>query len=135
MDLSLTDLRIANANRNVEAFEGSHTQWNPAEWGCALGGECGELLNLLKKQRRGEPIPHVMIAEELADIILYADLLADHLGINLSTAIIHKFNKTSDRIGANVKLPTDGLVELFSTTMQYRDKERYGEEVLMQEGL
>ncbi len=44
------------------------------------------------------------IADELADTIIYADLLAMRLGIDLSEAIRSKFNVVSDRMKSDIKL-------------------------------
>ena len=62
-----------------------------------MGGECGECLNFIKKMRRGDKIDSKDIAFELADIIIYADLLAARLDIDLDTAIVKKFNITSKK--------------------------------------
>jgi NTP pyrophosphatase (non-canonical NTP hydrolase) len=45
-----------------------------------------------------------VIAQELADTVLYADLLAARLGINLGEAIRDKFNIVSERMGSDIKL-------------------------------
>lgn len=78
--------------------------WTPTDWGCALAGETGELCNKLKKMRRGEPIGQDELAEELADIVIYADLLAQRLEIDLGAAVVRKFNSVSDKYNSNVKL-------------------------------
>ncbi|NJO65998.1 MAG: hypothetical protein HC836_50410, partial [Richelia sp. RM2_1_2] len=60
--------------------ESPNVIWGEVDWACALAGETGELCNFIKKRRRGENIPVEELAKELADIVCYADLLADHLG-------------------------------------------------------
>lgn len=40
-----------------------------------------------------------MLADEIADVILYADLLARHYGINVSDAVRAKFNRVSEAQG------------------------------------
>lgn len=62
-----------------------------------MAGECGEACNLVKKLRRGENIHKDHIAHELADLVIYADLLAARLNINLGAAVVEKFNMVSDR--------------------------------------
>lgn len=70
----------------------------------------GRAADLVKKLRRrsigirGAKDPEVdvlrdEVGKELADAILYADLLANHLGIDLGEAIIAKFNEVSERQG------------------------------------
>ena len=115
--LTFDDLREANLSRCEGAFH-PISSWSPTDWACAMAGECGEACNLTKKLRRATGptmdkgkanTPTVqalipMIADELADTIIYADLLAERLGINLGTAVRKKFNRVSDRVGSSVRL-------------------------------
>jgi NTP pyrophosphatase (non-canonical NTP hydrolase) len=71
--------------------------WSPTDWACAVAGECGEVCNEIKKLRRGKDVPMDVIGDELADTIIYADLLAARLGIDLSEAIVRKFNAVSKK--------------------------------------
>ena len=101
--ISFSDLRSANVDR-VELFGHGSLEdgWNPAEWGNALAGETGELCNLLKKYIRQLPTDPTredlvtMAAEEMADIIIYLDLIGAKLDIDLADAVRSKFNKVSD---------------------------------------
>lgn len=45
------------------------------------------------------------VAEELADAVIYIDLLASRLDINLGAAVAEKFNKTSVKVGSERRLP------------------------------
>jgi hypothetical protein len=74
------------------------------DWACALAGETGEACNLIKKLRRGDAIDTEDIGKELADVVIYADLLAARLGIDLGEAVVQKFNEVSDRYGYAGKL-------------------------------
>lgn len=106
--LTFQKLRIANLSR-CEKWHGSAGvhDWNLSEWGVAMGGECGEALDAIKKINRVDSNilgnkksrEELMndLANELADIIIYADLLAARAGIDLDTAIISKFNEVSNR--------------------------------------
>jgi NTP pyrophosphatase (non-canonical NTP hydrolase) len=73
-----------------------------------LGGEVGEALNVVKKLERerhgwkGSRITIDKLAEELADIIICADLVATASGIDLPAAVRSKFNATSNKVGINV---------------------------------
>jgi NTP pyrophosphatase (non-canonical NTP hydrolase) len=84
--------------------------WSIADWSNAMAGEAGEACNVVKKIRRHEcglrgqldpPLVELRIglAEELADVYLYLDLLATKAGINLPAIIRAKFNEVSERQG------------------------------------
>lgn len=108
--LDFRDLRVQNSTR-VKRWHGPDaTPWEGTDWACAMGGECGEALNVVKKMRRaetnarndGDPDAEELradLADELADTIIYADLLALHYGIDLAAAVTDKFNRTSERYG------------------------------------
>lgn len=92
--------------------EGAHSvdgsDWSPAQWLQAVVGEIGEYANLRKKHERGDVDAETFKVEagkELADVVIYLDILAKQLGIDLGFAATQKFNEVSDRIGCNVKLP------------------------------
>lgn len=104
--LDLTTLRQINSSRSDEweTRDAAAADWNLAEWGCALAGEVGELCNLLKKDRRGDDVPQAAIAEEIADVAIYLDLLAYKAGIDLGEAIRAKFNQDSERRGFEQRL-------------------------------
>lgn len=80
--------------------------WGRLEWAVAIAGEAGELCNLIKKWRRGDHIPNIndKIAEELADVITYCDLLMQYIGRDTEEELVKKFNKVSKRIDSRVHL-------------------------------
>lgn len=83
------------------------SDWTPAQWLQAVVGELGEYANLRKKYERGDMSRGEFLAEakkELADIIIYLDILAYQFGIDLGQAVQDKFNEVSDRVGVSVKL-------------------------------
>jgi NTP pyrophosphatase (non-canonical NTP hydrolase) len=109
----LTFEQVATANR-VRAARWHpgfplEDSWNLADWSNAMCGEAGEAANVVKKLRRYEtllaggpddPSPdelREMLADELADVFCYLDLLATKAGIDLAAAIISKFNRVSER--------------------------------------
>jgi NTP pyrophosphatase (non-canonical NTP hydrolase) len=100
--LTFSQLRKANAKRNATAFDCQ--DWTPLEWGGAMAGECGEACNLLKKLRRDKKIDLKEIAHELADVVVYTDLLAFKLGIDLGEAVRDKFNIVSSRRKSLIRL-------------------------------
>lgn len=94
----------------LSAWDGSPAWWTGADWSNAMTGEAGEAANVVKKLRRIETaIVGTDPAEredllnqlgwELADVILYADLLASYYGIDLERAVREKFNHVSEREG------------------------------------
>lgn len=101
--LSFAELRLANVPRCEQVFH-SLTSWSPSDWSNAMAGECGEVANLTKKLRRGENIDTMELAYELADVVIYADLLAARLGIDLGSVVRAKFNVVSERRGSSVRL-------------------------------
>ena len=119
MLLSFEELQTVNRARCEESFHPLN-EWSPTDWACAMGGECGEALNLVKKLRRltgstdrvtlslvqylSESGLLTAIGAELADVVIYADLLASRLGLSLGECVVEKFNVTSDKIGSPKKL-------------------------------
>ena len=101
--LTFPQLRDQNVLRTQREFH-PVDDWSPTGWASAAAGELREACNLIKKLRRGEPIPLRDIADEIADTVIYLDLLAARLGIDLDKAITEKFNRTSDNLGSKVKL-------------------------------
>ena len=99
MRLDFADLRKANLARLPAFGHDTVRDWTPSDWAMATTGELGELCNLLKKRLRGEDIPQQDIAFELADTLIYLDLLAAVLDIDLAAAVIEKFNIVSVRRG------------------------------------
>ncbi|WP_375243446.1 hypothetical protein [Sphingomonas parapaucimobilis] len=77
-----------------------------------LGGEVGELLNVVKKLEReergwrGSRVDPADFADECADVLICLDKLARRRGVDLIAATIAKFNATSDKVGLPHKLST-----------------------------
>lgn len=113
--LSFDKLRQVNVTRCENAWH-KIDQWSPTDWACALAGEAGEACNLVKKLRRldSEPSAHreqrsreelaALIGKELADIVIYADLLAARLRLDLGEEVGKKFNEVSARVGSEITL-------------------------------
>ncbi len=81
------------------------------DWLTAVTGELGEAANVLKKVRRGDFTINQArpeLADELADVATYLDILAKQCGIDLGKAIIEKFNRVSDKVDSNIFIRTDG---------------------------
>jgi NTP pyrophosphatase (non-canonical NTP hydrolase) len=113
--LSFEELRKANVARCEDVFHPVNG-WSPADWAVAFAGEAGEACDAVKKLKRHydgtntakdrkteEDCIHD-IANELADTIIYADLLAARLGIDLTKAVRNKFNVVSIRMNSDIGL-------------------------------
>lgn len=99
----LARLRAANISRQSE--------WCPDQIpdlsfrGNELAGETGEACNVIKKLERerqgwaGSRATVGQLAEELADVIICVDLVAQQLDIDLWAAVVAKFNATSSARG------------------------------------
>lgn len=114
--LTFAELRWANHLR-LPQFKNKHgepahsepdgSDWSDAEWLQAVVGELGEYANVRKKLQRGDftrEEAQSMMADELADVVTYLDILAFRLGIDLGEAVRDKFNRVSDRVDCSVKL-------------------------------
>lgn len=83
--------------------------WSLSDWMTAVVGELGESANNIKKLNRvrdgvrgNSETPEQLkanLADELADTVIYLDLLAQAAGFDLDTIRDAKFAKTSRKIG------------------------------------
>jgi NTP pyrophosphatase (non-canonical NTP hydrolase) len=93
-------------------------QWNPTGVNVPLifalvelAGETGEACNVGKKLARteynlaGGTTDLEPLKEEIADVVICADLVARKAGFNLGEAVAAKFNATSRKRGFSVLLP------------------------------
>lgn len=114
--LSFDYLRARNVARCETAFHPLDV-WSGLEWAGAAAGELGEAANLTKKLRRVElgggqfskagpdsEITTEQIGRELADTVIYLDLWAARLGIDLGDAVVAAFNNKSHEIGSPITL-------------------------------
>lgn len=103
MNLTFDELKKANKERSDEVYFPIDS-WALTAWSNALAGEVGEVCNLTKKHLRDTVENKTLICDELADVVIYADLLAQKLKVNLGDVIRVKFNKTSAERGSAVIL-------------------------------
>lgn len=114
--LTFDELRCANVAR-LPLFRNSRgmpahskpdgSDWSAAQWLQAVVGELGEYANFRKKYERGDIDEHEFMRQahkELADVVVYLDILAFQLGIDLGEAVRDKFNEVSVRVGCEVRL-------------------------------
>lgn len=103
-----TTLRSANEARQREWD--ADAQITAAYRGNELAGEVGEACNIIKKLERerlgirGSRVSVEELADELADVVICADLIAMHYGIDLLEAVVRKFNATSEKVGLKTRL-------------------------------
>lgn len=106
--LHFSKLRKSNVKRQYEWD--SDNQISLSYRGNELAGETGEACNIIKKLERerlgikGSRGTKEQLAEELADIIICADLIAMHENINLERAVRDKFNATSKKVGLKTRI-------------------------------
>ncbi|MFG1227166.1 MazG-like family protein [Xanthobacter wiegelii] len=101
----LDNLRVNNLIRQAEWCPDPTQQPSLSFRGNELAGEVGEACNVIKKIERAangwrgskDTIEH--LTEELADVIICVDLIAMRFHIDLSEAVIKKFNATSEKYG------------------------------------
>lgn len=105
--LRLAEFKNRLGKRAHKTHDGS--DWSIAEWTNALAGEAGEACNIAKKIIRGDYAddPELAIGElmdEIADVVIYADLVCQRMNRQLSIAVRNKFNEKSEQIGSSVML-------------------------------
>jgi NTP pyrophosphatase (non-canonical NTP hydrolase) len=109
--LTMGEVSRAGLDRALLWHPGGLEEWTASDWGIAMAGEAGEVCNAIKKLNRlrtgaasannpaSEAEALAKVAEEIADTYLYLDLLAQRLGIDISEAVVAKFNRVSEREG------------------------------------
>jgi NTP pyrophosphatase (non-canonical NTP hydrolase) len=111
----LRDVFAVNLARCVsqDGFNHPLDSWSIAEWTNAIAGEAGEACNIAKKlirfrdQVRGNTKPgdtnevdlRHRLALELADVVIYCDLTARALGVDLEAVTVEAFNRKSEQLG------------------------------------
>ncbi|MBY6055366.1 MazG-like family protein [Leisingera daeponensis] len=107
--LTFGALRQANNTRQME-WPGNDKA-DVAFRAIEVAGEFGEVAEAVKKHLRltrgikGSTASQEDVADEMADALISLDLLAAEMGIDLSTAVARKFNRTSVKYGLNTRLP------------------------------
>ncbi len=119
MSLTFDVLRAANIARQEEVEKFRNSDWKLSAWSNAVLGELGEAANIIKKMERkdfdSDPVKmaeaKAKLADELADVQCYLDILARKAGVNLGEATISKWNEVSCRSEVNFsrRLAADGL--------------------------
>lgn len=112
----LQTLRARNTERKAVWHDNNVSTWTGADWSNEMGGECGEAMDAVKKLRRIETGvtkrgPRStdqlleLLGEELADVVITADLVGAHYELqDLGTLVIAKFNAVSEKRGLPQRL-------------------------------
>jgi len=107
MALTFNEFQAKSLARSARYFGMAVDSWTETDWACAAAGELGEACNLIKKLRRGEDVPAIEIAKELADAITYIDLLMYRLGFATGDIVAMKFNEVNARVSCPLMLSND----------------------------
>ncbi len=114
--LTFQKLRETNLSRATKWHGGDGiSSWSLSDWLTALVGELGEAANIIKKLNRerdsiqGNTAEQRAtladdLADEIADTMIYLDLLAARAGIDLEQVVRNKFNATSIKQGFTERL-------------------------------
>lgn len=97
-----------------DGFNHAIASWSLSDWMTATTGELGEAANIAKKLNRvrdgvpgnkeTEPELRAALKDEVADVFIYLDLLAQSQGFSLADAVCAKFDRTSEKIGYPYRL-------------------------------
>lgn len=108
--LDFADLARANRERCEASFHRRVARVESSIIAMALGvaEEAGEVVGaaraLLGITKRKSEIAAADVGDELADLVMYSDLLAQCLGLSLEDCIARKFNRVSERVGSPIRL-------------------------------
>jgi NTP pyrophosphatase (non-canonical NTP hydrolase) len=113
--MDFATLRSANLSRCARWHPRGLSEWSLSDWFTATMGELGEAANIAKKLNRerdglagntqSADDLRKELADEIADVAIYLDILAASEGIDLASAIASKFNRTSEKVGFPERLP------------------------------
>lgn len=107
--LRFLDFKEINTMRRKRWHAGAARLWVGPDWGNELAGETGECCNEIKKmQRHADGIPQYnfdpalaeqKLMKEIGDVVICAELIAEHFGLSLEDCVRYAFNKTSEKNG------------------------------------
>jgi NTP pyrophosphatase (non-canonical NTP hydrolase) len=117
-NISFVDLMLANFKRlpqfktkngDIAHKKPDGSDWSIAEWTNAMAGEVGEACNVAKKIRRGDydgdiELARRLLLSEIADVVIYADLICQQLNASLGDAVRQTFNEKSLKLRIDVQI-------------------------------
>ena len=98
-ELGLSQLRQANAARETAAGD-----WGLDAWLLACQHSLGKAVTQAHLARRGQDLNVNDFATALADLMIYVDLLAAYMQLDLVDYVAHRFNEASDARKSDVRL-------------------------------
>lgn len=101
--LNFHDLRTKNVARLKTMFD-KLKSFTPTDWALAVAGEAGKVCGHINERRLGSAVPQLQIAQRLADAVIYADLLASSLEIDLGAAVVEEFDRVSRASNCDILL-------------------------------
>jgi len=97
-------LRFLNTLRCNNYFH-KIDEWSLLEYSACICGEAGEIVDEVKKTKRGDkPLDILAVTKEVGDVLAYLDLLCGQLNISLEEAVRTKFNIVSQERLNNCQL-------------------------------
>jgi NTP pyrophosphatase (non-canonical NTP hydrolase) len=130
MDKLLTFAELTGANklrceRDFAEPLNDSSSYTPADWALSVVEEIGEVaaavLGATGKKRRKAHLTMADVGDEIADAVIYLDLLATRIGFDLGYLVWKKFNAVSERIGSAVKLGDIQTCEPWCFAIGWRD--------------
>jgi NTP pyrophosphatase (non-canonical NTP hydrolase) len=114
----LTFAEFSRVNRerceSPQGFNHKLESWSTSDWFLAMIGEVGEAANIAKKLNRyRDGIPgnkvsreelEAKLRQELGDVFVYLDLLAQSVGVSIADAAVEVFNAKSQELGCPIQL-------------------------------
>lgn len=141
--LTAKRLRQVNVFRSEHEFNHKITDWSVAEWLCAMLGEVGEALSCIKKMNRIALLPNgkrgeeldihcEQLGSELADTLIYLDLLCARLGFHRLPidSRIDSFRTGSGRPDFDLHVITNAAIQMhrWSCKLSHFDDGIYDDE-------
>ncbi len=114
--MNLEEFSKKNRERceSPNGFNHQLDSWSLSDWMTAITGEIGEAANIVKKLNRVRDGIHgnketpeelqAKLAQELADVFVYLDLMFQRIGVDFGDKVAEVFNKKSEQIGCSIRV-------------------------------
>lgn len=106
-EMTFTEFSAAVRDRTLNDFHEKMDEAHASQFALGLGEEAGEVLGktraLLGFTKR-KNVTAQDVADEIGDVLCYADCLAQAFGLRLEDCARDKFNAVSERCGSPVRL-------------------------------
>lgn len=116
--------QLSNTYKTYPEF--SERELRLLDWGLGLGGECGEVLDLLKHHvLHRETLDKMELAKELGDVLWYLTAIAETVDIRLSDVLVLNMAKLEHRHGK--KYNAEGSAERHAKEENFKETAIYKE--------